>query len=87
MFQCLACVLGKNRTASINNSVFGQNMNLRINSQYHYNTLPQHMFQFVNNVRFFFVGDEYRSTGRNVFTNLQIWQAFSHGSYHRNSYY
>ena len=41
-------------------------------SQYQYNTLPQHVFQFVHNVRFFYVGDEYRSTGRNVSTNLQI---------------
>ena len=41
-------------------------------SQYKYNTLPQHVFQFVHNVRFFYVGDEYRSTGRNVSTNLQI---------------
>ena len=39
-------------------------------SQYQYNTLPQHVFQFVHNVRF--LGDEYRSTGRNVSTNLQI---------------
>ena len=41
-------------------------------SQYQYNTLPQHVFQLVHNVRFFYVGDEYRSTGRNVSTNLQI---------------
>ena len=41
-------------------------------SQYQYNALPQHVFQFVHNVRFFYVGDEYWSTGRNVSTNLQI---------------
>ena len=41
-------------------------------SQYQYNTLPQHVFQLVHNARFFYVGDEYRSTGRNVSTNLQI---------------
>ena len=29
-------------------------------------------FPFVHIVRFFNVGDEYRSTGRNVSTNLQI---------------
>ena len=40
-------------------------------SQYQYNTLP-HVFQLVHNVRFFYVGDEYRSTSRNVSTNLQI---------------
>ena len=41
-------------------------------SQYQYNTLPQHVFPFIHIVRFFYVGDEYRSTGRNVSTNLQI---------------
>ena len=49
-----------------------QNMNLRMNSQYSYNTLPQNVFQFVHNVRCFYVGDEYRSTGRNVPTNLHL---------------
>ena len=39
-------------------------------SQYQYNTLPQHVFPFIHIVRFFYVGDEYRSTGRNVSTNF-----------------
>ena len=47
-------------------------MNLRINSQYQYKTLTENVFQFVHNVRFFYVGDEYWYTGRNVSTNLQI---------------
>ena len=63
--------------------VLKQNMNLRINSQYQYISLLQNVFQFVHNVRCSYLGDEYRSTVRNVSTNLQNYRRHSL----RNSYY
>ena len=41
-------------------------------SQYQYNTLTTTCFPVCPQCKIFYVGDEYRSTGRNVSTNLQI---------------
>ena len=65
----------ENGSASINKLSFVLTAKYELenkSSQNQYNTLPQHVFQFVHNVRFFYAGDEYMSTGRNVSTNLKI---------------